>query len=72
VGHIREATHLPLTSLLNTVPDIPKDKEVIVTCGVGYRGNIAASFLQRQGFQHVHSLAGGMKAWMNSGQPVSV
>ncbi len=68
-GHIEQARHLPLTALLKKAPDIPQDKEVIVTCGVGYRGNIAASFLQNQGFQHVHSLAGGMKAWINSGRP---
>jgi len=69
-GHIKQAVHIPLTKLLNKAPDIPKDKEVIVTCGVGYRGNIAASFLQNAGFKHVHSLAGGMMAWVNSGQPV--
>ena len=68
-GHIEGAEHLPLPELLKNVPDIPKDKEIIVTCGVGYRGNIAASFLQKQGFKHVHSLAGGMKAWVNSGLP---
>ena len=66
-GHIQEAQHLPLNQLLNKTPDIPKDEEVIVTCGVGYRGNIAASYLQSQGFQHVHSLAGGITAWKNSG-----
>ena len=71
-GHIRQAVHLPLTAILNNAPEIPKDKEIIVTCGTGYRGNIAASFLQSQGFQHVHSLAGGMKAWINSGQSMTV
>jgi hydroxyacylglutathione hydrolase len=71
-GHIQQATHLPLTALLKSPPNVQKDKEIIVTCGVGYRGNIAASFLQSQGFQHVHSLAGGMKAWINSGQAISV
>jgi len=69
-GHIEQASHLPLTELLNYPPDIPKDKEIIVTCGVGYRGNIAASFLQSQGFKHVHNLAGGMSAWINSGGTV--
>ena len=69
-GHIEQATHLPVTELLRQLPDIPKDKEVIVTCGVGYRGNIAASFFQSNGFEHVHSLAGGMAAWVNSGEPV--
>ncbi|MCA1795054.1 MAG: rhodanese-like domain-containing protein [Desulfobacteraceae bacterium] len=69
-GHIEQARPLPLTDLLNQAPDIPKDGEVIVTCGVGYRGNIAASFLQSEGFDHVHSLAGGMSAWRNSGGAV--
>ncbi len=69
-GHIKEAEHLPLNSILKELPKVPKDEEIIVTCGVGYRGNIAASYLQRHGFTHVHSLAGGMKAWINSGYPV--
>ncbi len=69
-GHIEQAKHLPLPKLLESPPDVPKDEEIIVTCGVGYRGNIAASFLQGQGFSHVHSLAGGMKAWINAGYPV--
>lgn len=70
MGHIKEAVHLPVTELMKTLPDIPKDEEVVVICGIGYRGNIAASFLAGKGFTHVHSLAGGMKAWINSGYPV--
>jgi len=69
-GFIEESKHLPVTELLKAPPDIAKDEEIIVTCGVGYRGNIAASVLQSGGFQHVHSLAGGMKAWKNAGYPV--
>ena len=69
-GYIDAAKHLPLPELLKAPPDVPKDEEIIVTCGVGYRGNIAASFLQSEGFHHVHSLAGGMKAWKNAGYPV--
>ncbi len=69
-GSIPEAEPLPLTDLLKAPPEVPKDEEVIVTCGIGYRGNIAASYLQGQGFQHVHSLAGGMKAWRNAGYPM--
>lgn len=66
-GYIAGSEFFPLPTLLKQVPDIPKDEEVIVFCGVGYRGNIAASYLQSQGFDHVHSLAGGYKAWRNAG-----
>ena len=68
---IKEAKHYPLTELLNKTPDIPKDEEIIVTCAIGYRGNIAASVLQNKGFEHVHSLAGGLKAWINGGYPIA-
>jgi len=71
MGGIQDAKYLPLTELLKGAPDIPKDEEIVVTCGMGYRGNIAASFLQGEGFEHVHSLAGGMKAWVNAGFPVA-
>ena len=71
-GHIKEAQHLPLNQLLSITPDIPKGEEVIVTCGVGYRGNIAASYLQSQGFHHIHSLAGGMIAWKNRGYEIVI
>ena len=70
--HMRQARHLPLTKLLKQVPDLPRKDEIIVTCGVGYRGNIAASYLQSHGFVHVHSLAGGTKAWRNSGYELIV
>jgi len=70
-GHITGAEHLPLSRLLKEFPDLPKDEEIIVTCAVGYRGNIAASFLQGQGYDHVHSLAGGTTAWNNSSFPLT-
>lgn len=69
-GFISNSTHIPLPRLLNQPPDLPRDQEIVVTCGVGYRGNIAASFLARQGFDHVHSIAGGIKAWTNAGFPL--
>lgn len=69
-GHIEGAEHLVLTEMLLKGVSLPKNEEIIVTCRVGYRGNIAASYLQQQGFSKVGNLAGGMKAWANTGFPV--
>ena len=69
-GHIEGVEHLPLTTLLEETPELPKEEPILVICGSGYRGNIAASFLLGQGFAEVHSLAGGMKAWKAAGHPV--
>ncbi len=52
----------------NTVPD--KTTELILYCGGGYRSALAADALQRMGYTNVYSMAGGWKAWHESGAPI--
>ncbi|MBC8032056.1 MAG: sulfurtransferase [Pyrinomonadaceae bacterium] len=47
------------------VPD--KSTEVILYCGGGYRSALAADVLQNMGYTNVFSMAGGWKAWKESG-----
>ena len=51
-----------------TVPD--KAAELILYCGGGYRSALAADVLQTMGYENVFSMAGGWKAWKESGAPV--
>ena len=51
-----------------TVPD--KNTELILYCGGGYRSALAADALQRMGYTNVFSMAGGWKAWNESGGKV--
>ena len=51
------------------VPD--KDAELILYCGGGFRSALATDALQRMGYTNVFSMAGGWKAWKDSGAPVS-
>jgi rhodanese-related sulfurtransferase len=51
-----------------TVPD--KAAELILYCGGGYRSALAADVLQNMGYTNVFSMAGGWKAWKESGAPV--
>ena len=51
-----------------TVPD--KSTELILYCGGGYRSALAADVLQNMGYANVFSMAGGWKAWKESGAPV--
>jgi len=48
-----------------TVPD--KNIELILYCGGGYRSALAADALQRMGYTNAFSMAGGWKAWKDSG-----
>jgi rhodanese-related sulfurtransferase len=45
------------------------DTELILYCGGGYRSALAADNLQRMGYTNVYSMAGGWKAWQESGAP---
>jgi rhodanese-related sulfurtransferase len=51
-----------------TVPD--KNSEVILYCGGGFRSALAADVLQQMGYTNVFSMAGGWKAWKDSGAPI--
>ena len=54
--------------IVQTFPD--KSTELILYCGGGFRSALAADSLQRMGYANVHSMAGGWKAWKDSGAPV--
>ena len=49
------------------VPD--KSTEIILYCGGGFRSALAADVLQKMGYRNVFSMAGGWKAWNESGAP---
>ena len=50
------------------VPD--KATELILYCGGGFRSALAADVLQQMGYTNVFSMAGGWKAWKDSGAPI--
>jgi rhodanese-related sulfurtransferase len=69
-GHIAEALHLPLNHLAENVGTIGLDEKIAVICAGGFRSSLAASLLQRKGFQRVSNVVGGMTAWHNAKLPV--
>jgi rhodanese-related sulfurtransferase len=71
-GHAAGAEHLGKgiieRDIEATLPD--KATELILYCGGGYRSALAADVLQDMGYTNVWSMAGGWKAWQDSGAPV--
>ncbi|HEY6045063.1 MAG TPA: rhodanese-like domain-containing protein [Pyrinomonadaceae bacterium] len=71
-AHAAGATHLGKgiieRDIEATAPD--KSSELILYCGGGYRSALAADVLQQMGYTNVWSMAGGWKAWKESGAPV--
>ena len=60
---ILQAVNIPLSRLLGRLDEVPRDREVVVTCATGYRSAIAASILRREGVENVADLVGGLNAW---------
>jgi len=65
VEHIENAANLPWISgeLQARFGELQKDVDIIVVCASGARSNLAATFLDGQGFTNVHDMQGGMGAW---------
>jgi rhodanese-related sulfurtransferase len=74
VGHAVGADHLGKgiieRDIEGKVPD--KSTELILYCGGGYRSALAADVLQKMGYTNVFSMAGGWKAWKDSGAPTTL
>jgi glyoxylase-like metal-dependent hydrolase (beta-lactamase superfamily II)/rhodanese-related sulfurtransferase len=68
---IEGSLHVPLSQLLDRLPEIPTDRPLLVHCAGGYRSSLAASLLQQRGFALVSELAGGIAAWERAGLPTA-
>lgn len=62
-GHIAGAEHIMAGDVSKNTENLPRDKEIHVICGSGYRSSIAASVLQHADFKKLVNVVGGMGAW---------
>ena len=71
-GHAAGAEHLGRGVIERDIEARHPDKsaELILYCGGGYRSALACDNLQRMGYNNVHSMSGGWKAWQDAGAPV--
>jgi len=69
-GHVPGARLIPLAEVGVRVQEVPAEGPVYVICLSGGRSARATEFLRRQGIDAV-SVAGGTKAWIDSGRPIS-
>jgi len=72
-AHAADAEHLGKGIIERDIETVVLDKEteLILYCGGGFRSALAADVLQRMGYTNVYSMAGGWKAWKESGSPVN-
>ena len=68
--HIPGVTLLPMSEIQSRLDEVPKDKEVIITCRTGNRSGQVTQFLAQNGYDNVHNMQGGIVAWEEAGFPV--
>ena len=66
LGNIEGSVNIPVDDLRERLSELPKDKKIIVYCGVGLRGYIACRILTQSGFSDVYNLSGGYKTYEHS------
>ena len=72
-GHISGAVHVPLEQLENRLVAVAKNKSqpLIMVCASGARSKRAQAVAQKLGYEKVHSLQGGLKAWKEANLPIT-
>ena len=61
-GAVPGSVNIPLGELRARLPELPRDREIWVHCGVGQRSYYAARILSQHGF-NVSNLSGGIKSY---------
>ncbi len=69
-GRITGAHHVHVTQLPDHLEELPRDRPIFIFCGSGLRSMIAASMLQREGWEEVFVVLGGTAGWSSSTCPV--
>ncbi len=72
-GHVKGAVNVPLDQLESSLEKAVKNKStpVIMVCAAGARSKRAQAIAQKLGYEKVHSLNGGLKAWKEANLPVA-
>ena len=63
LGSIPGSVNIPVDELRSRLPELPLDKDIVVTCAVGLRGYVAYCILVQNGYERVRNLSGGYKTW---------
>lgn len=71
-GHIANATHIPLAQMAQRIGEIKKyqNKPILVNCQHGSRSAKVCKLLREAEFTQVHSLQGGLNAWLEAKLPI--
>ena len=69
-GHIKNADHVFIGTLVKNLDKVSKDKKVVIHCQGGDRSTIGYSLLAREGYNNVLNYSASMNEWIAQGNAV--
>lgn len=70
-GHISEAVHIPLGTLMSRPRELLQQDGIIFVCSEGVRSAVACEVAAAIGRTELYNLEGGTKAWVKQGYPLT-
>lgn len=61
--------HIPMGEVMSRIAEIPKNKKVVVHCRSGKRSASVIQALEKQGYENLYNLRGGIIAWAEEIDP---
>lgn len=65
IWHIPGAVNIPLSQLRSRLDSLPRDKEILCYCKVGFRSYLAYRILKQNSFKNVKTLSGGSLTFLS-------
>ncbi len=62
-GGIKNSMHIPMGQIPEQMGTLPKDKDLVVFCHLGFRSKQVRRYLQKSGFHRAAHLKGGINRW---------
>ena len=70
-AHAKGSISEPIANLFNDHGVLPKkDKKIVLICSSGRLAGVAYGYLEREGFQNLLRIEGGLNHWTSEGLPV--
>ena len=68
-GHVPSSIHIPFAQLRGRLDELPREQPIATICKAGKRSGLAASILQREGFEGVIHVSRGNAALWDGADP---
>lgn len=68
--HIPDVQHIHMGKVPYRIEEIPRDIPLAVQCGGGVRSQVVISILQKEGYENLVNMTGGIGAWKEAKLPL--